>query len=120
MSLIAGERSVEECVHNLNRQSGANHTAAHGHDICVIVKSGCLRAEAVGAKCTADTFKLVCCDGDTDAGTANQDALLTLSALDSLRYQLCVDGVIHRFGIIAAKIMVLNLIFLQICNNFLL
>ena len=74
MTLIAGKRSIQERIYNLQRQSRSYNTAAHCKDIGIVMQSCRFRAEAVCTECCTHTFYFIRCDGDTDTGSADQDS----------------------------------------------
>ena len=79
MSLITGEFCMKEGINNLGSKTCTYNTATQSNDIRIVVQSGHLCHEAVGAQCATDSGNLVGCDGDTDTGTTDQDTLLTLT-----------------------------------------
>lgn len=66
MSLIIGKRCIQKCIHNLQGQPRSYHSSAKCKDIGIIVKSCSLCCKTICADCSSDSFKLVCCNGNSD------------------------------------------------------
>lgn len=84
MTLIAGKRGIQKCIHNLQSKSRTYHASSHSKDIGIIMKSGSLGCKAVRTKCCTDSLKLVCRDGNSDSCTTDQNTILTFTVYNSL------------------------------------
>ena len=114
MSGRSGKWCIQECVQNLYCQSRSYHSAAKRQDIRVIVLSRSLCTKAVGTKRRADSRNPVCCDRDTDPGTADQHAFLAASVKDRGSNLSRIDRIINRLRAVTSKILVSDPFFIQI------
>ena len=114
MAFIAGERRIQESIHDLQRVTWSYHSSSHGKDIGVVMKSGSFRAEAVGAESRADPLYLIGCDGDPYACPADQDPLVAFSAQNGFRHSFGINRVIGRLKAVAAIVDIGNLLFVQV------
>ena len=98
MSLIIGKRCIQKCIHNLQCQPRSYHSSAKCKDIGIIVKSCSLCCKTICADCSSDSFKLVCCNGNSDTCSADQDSSCNFSFfLFYFRLFLCFVFVFFRF-----------------------
>ena len=98
--------SVEERVHDLEREARAEHARAHGEDVRIVVAAGHLGGVAGAAQGGAEALDLVGGDGDADAGAADEDAALVLPARDGAGHGLAVDGVVAALFAVRAEVLV--------------
>ena len=66
----AFERSVQKHVHKLQGGAGADNSGAQAQSVRVVMHTGILCAEVIGAAGGADPFDLVGCNGDAYTGAA--------------------------------------------------
>ena len=120
MSLIVGKRSIQKCIHNLQCQPRSYHSSAKCKDIGIIVKSCSLCCKTICANCSSDSFKLVCCNGNSDTCSADQDSLLTFAVKNCMCNLLCIYRIIYGIQTVTSIIFIFNSFLIQIFLNLLL
>ena len=114
MSLIIGKRCIQKCIHNLQCQPRSYHSSAKCKDIGIIVKSCSLCCKTICADCSSDSFKLVCCNGNSDTCSADQDSLLTFAVKNCMCNLLCIYRIIYGIQTVTSIIFIFNSFLIQI------
>ena len=108
MTLILGERSIQKGIHDFQSNARSYHSASHAQNVCIVVLSRRFCGETVGAQRCADARNFVCRDGNTDAGTADQNATVTCTGGDGCRYLAGIDRIIYGLCAVCAEVLILQ------------
>ena len=119
MSLLTGKLCIQKSIHYLHSQPRPYYAASQCQYIGIVVLSGGLSAEAVCTECCTDSLHLVRCYGNAYTCAADQNSLVTLSALNGFSDFSRINGIIHRLIAVTSEILVWNLVLLQISDNLL-
>ena len=119
MTLCTGKLRLQEGIYDFQCKTASYHSCTHRQDVCIVMQTGCLSAEAVGTECRTDTFDLVCRHGNTDTGSTDQDSFFTLAIRYCMAYQFSIYGIIYRFLAVTAEILAGNALFLQMSDDLL-
>ena len=99
---------VEEDVHQLAGEAGADDAATHAQGVGVVVAAGILAAEAVRAAAGTDALDLVCGHADAHTGAAEQQCLAALAAHHGVAGRQSHVRVVHAGGAVGAEVDVLQ------------
>ena len=111
------ELGVEPLVDDHLSELGANDAGAKGQHVGVIVHTGELGAEGLGAHDGAYALDLVGSQADPDAGTADQDAQVDVAVDNGLTHLVAGDGVVKALGGVGAKVHDLAAALLQVLGD---
>ena len=117
MSLIIRKRCIQKCIHNLQCQPRSYHSSAKCKDIGIIVKSCSLCCKTVCTDRSSDSLDLICCNGNSDTCSADQDTLLTFAVKNCMCNLLCIYRIIYRIQTVTSIIFILDSLFIQILIN---
>ena len=119
MSLIVGKRCIQKCIHNLQCQPRSYHSSAKCKDIGIIVKSCSLCCKTVCTDSSSDSLNLICCNGNSDTCSTDQDSLLTFAVKNCMCNPLCIYRIIYGIQTVTSIIFILDSLFIQILLNLL-
>jgi len=94
MARLAGERGPEEGDRALECRFGSDHPGPERQHVHVVVLHTLMRRVCVVADRRPDAGHLVCRDGRTDPGSADEDAAVRLAGLDGVAQPLREVGVV--------------------------
>ena len=101
-------------IHNLQCQPRSYHSSAKCKDIGIIVKSCSLCCKTICADCSSDSLNLICCNGNSDTCSADQDSLLTFAVKNCMCNLLCIYRIIYGIQTVTSIIFIFNSFLIQI------
>lgn len=108
---------VEPLVDNHLSELGAHDAGAKGEHVGVVVHTGELGAEGLGAHDGAHALYLVSSQADTDAGATDEDAQVDVAVGNGLTHLVAGDGVVKALGGVGAKVHDLAAALLQVLGD---
>ena len=111
--------SQEMLTHDIHGDNFTYHGRADGKNVGIVMfagQTGCGRVMTEGAPNAGD---LVGCDGNADAGRADDDPLLTLAGGHCLSHSPAIIGIVTGIQTVGSEILYFLSLFLQVSDHFL-
>ena len=108
---------VEPLVDNHLGELGAHDAGAKGEHVGVVVHTGELGAEGLGAHDGAYALDLIGSQANPDAGAADEDAQVDVAVGNGLTHLVAGDGVVKALGGVGAKVHNLAAALLQVLGD---
>ena len=117
MALSIGERCCEECIHDIHGNIFADHTRTDRENIRVVVLTGQPGGSRIVAETAADAADLVCSNGNTDTGRADDNALFAFAAGNCLRDSTAEFGIVTGIKTVSTEIFALHPLLFQMRDH---